>query len=342
MFKPASKRQLPETPPALGAVWFGHFGNDGLADEVVLAVKQLQPRPWLEIHSHGGQPVIAWLLELLRQQEIESRSWPQFLAEIEPPWRVAAQQLLASAPTARTAAILLDQFDGAFQRELHGIRDEARTGDNFAALSRIDSILRYASIGLHLVDPWRIVVAAAPNAGKSSLVNALAGFQRSVVAAVPGTTRDVVATRLAIDGWPVELLDTAGIRADADGLEQAGIDIARDVIDSADLCLWIVDAENPVWPEPLATPMLVVLNKCDLLETGLDDDHIEVRVSAKTGAGIHSLLGGISRKIVADPPPSGVAVPIESRQIRNLVVLRAGLAANDKAVVQRTFIELGI
>jgi tRNA modification GTPase len=150
-----------------------------------------------------------------------------------------------------------------------------------------------------------------------------------------------VATRLAIDGWPVELLDTAGLRPDADGLEQAGIDIARGVIESADLCLWVVDAENPVWPEPLATPMFVVLNKSDLLTAALDDDRIEVRVSAKTGEGIGSLLGGISRKIVADPPPGGAAVPILKRQLERIREIRTGIEANDKAAVERAFAGLG-
>jgi tRNA modification GTPase len=71
-------------------------------------------------------------------------------------------------------------------------------------------------LGRHLTRPWRVVVAGAPNVGKSSLINALAGFTRTVVTAVPGTTRDVVATAAAIDGWPVELIDTAGLRLTGD------------------------------------------------------------------------------------------------------------------------------
>src|SRR5205823_6640829 len=83
------------------------------------------------------------------------------------------------------------------------------------------------------------------NVGKSSLINALAGYQRSIVAPTPGTTRDVVRVPVALDGWPVELLDTAGLRGDAPALEAAGIEQAREQAASADLCVWVLDATVP-------------------------------------------------------------------------------------------------
>src|SRR5439155_711085 len=103
-------------------------------------------------------------------------------------------------------------------------------------------------LGRHLTNPWRVVVAGAPNVGKSSLVNALAGYARCVVSPTPGTTRDVVSTLIAVDGWPIELLDTAGLRLPGENLEQQGIALARAAVESADLCLWVIDASaSPIW-----------------------------------------------------------------------------------------------
>ena len=343
-FQPASKRPLPQQPPPVGTVWFGRFGDPSLADEVVLTVKQLEPTFWLEIHSHGGPQVVAWLIETLQRRGIEPRSWQEFLSEVEPPWRAAALQLLAQTSTARTAAILLDQVNGAFQRAVERIRDNWKASRVDAALEQIDDLLRFAPLGSHLVEPWRVVVAGAPNAGKSTLVNALAGFQRSVVAPVPGTTRDVVSTRLAIDGWPVELLDTAGIRDAATGLERAGIDAARGVVESADLCLWLVDAaaKAPVWPEKTSTPMIVVLNKCDLSGSPTQSEPADLRISAKTGQGIDQLLGRISSKLVPAPPSVGAGVPYLPPQSANLAALRAAIESRESAIVNQSLRELGI
>ena len=107
---------------------------------------------------------------------------------------------------------------------------------------------------------WR-----AANVGKSSLVNALAGYQRSVVTETPGTTRDVVSASLAIDGWPVELIDTAGQRGVADPLEEQGIARGRLAVAAADLCLWVVDVTaDPIWPDGDAGNPIRVINKSDL------------------------------------------------------------------------------
>src|SRR5438132_9586839 len=110
-----------------------------------------------------------------------------------------------------------------------------------------------------------MVNARAPNDGKSSLVNVLAGFTRSVVSPIPGTTRDVVTTRIALDGWPVELVDTAGLHDSDDALEREGMARARAVLEQADLRLWVLDASvTPIFPsEALAFDGLVI-NKMDL------------------------------------------------------------------------------
>ena len=119
---------------------------------------------------------------------------------------------------------------------------------------------------------------------------------------VAGTTRDAVSVRLAFDGWPVELTDTAGLR-DAEGLEAEGIERARRALAEADLVLWVRDASEPPVADAHGPPGLVVWNKSDLAPApGL-------AVSALTGAGIPELVAAIVRRLVAHPPPPGAAVP---------------------------------
>src|SRR5205807_1170609 len=178
------------------------------------------------------------LLEEIQRLAIVIRPWTEFVRLVEPPTRAAALEKLAHARTERTAAILLDQANGALETALKAIREQLRQRDATSARQSLDELLKFAALGQRLVEPWRVVVAGAPNVGKSSLVNALAGYQRSVVAPVPGTTRDVVTTALAFDGWPVELADTAGLRDAADELEEAGVARARATLLAADLVVW--------------------------------------------------------------------------------------------------------
>ena len=282
-FRPAGK-PLPVTP-AVGRVRFGTLGGD----EVVLAVLAADR---VEVHCHGGRQVVRLLVGLFVADGCEEVGWSE--VEFTPAGSdLRALDPLTRAPTIRTAAILLDQYHGAFAR--------ATDIPRLAALS---------PVGRHLVSPWRVAVAGPPNVGKSSLVNALAGFQRSVVAPTAGTTRDVVTVQLALDGWPVELADTAGLR-DAEGLEAAGIGRARAAAAAADLVLWVLDgsALAPDLPPPGIDPLLI-LNKTDQ-PPGWDWATLPdaVRVSAVTGAGLADLSAAVVRRLVPNPPVPGEAVP---------------------------------
>jgi tRNA modification GTPase len=218
---------------------------------------------------------------------------------------------LARAATRRTAGILLDQWYGAFDLALDAIDRSLAEDDRHGARALLSDILGRAPLGRHLTRPWRVAVAGAPNVGKSSLVNALAGYQRSVVMPTPGTTRDVVLTVLAVDGWPVELLDTAGQHSAADRLEVQGIARARSVAATADLCLWVVDVTAaPVWPDTESPNLLRILNKTDrpsVWDTAAVAD--AVSVSALAGVGLDHLCERISRRLVPEPPQPGAAVP---------------------------------
>jgi tRNA modification GTPase len=209
----------------------------------------------------------------------------------------------------------LDQYHGALGRAFQAIRSAWGRGDTEEAGRLLECLRRQAKVGRHLVAPWRVVVAGAANVGKSSLVNALAGFQRSVVAATPGTTRDVVTTLIAVDGWPVELADTAGWRETGLTLEEQGIGLARAAASRADLCLWILDASaEPVWPNLPLDRLRLIINKVDLPPAWeLDRAPEAIQVSALTGAGLLELCQAMSLWLVPESPPPGTAVPFTLR-----------------------------
>ncbi len=310
LFRPRAGAELPAEPQP-GRFWLGRLGAD-VADEVVLAVKRSEPVPWLEAHCHGGPEVVRLLAEQFQARDLVACRWEDFLRHAETdPLRAEAAIALARAPTVRTAAILLDQHHGAFAAALDEILASIDRGDISGAANRLSDLARFAPLGRHLTAPWRVTVAGAPNAGKSSLVNALAGYQRSVVAPTPGTTRDVVTVSLAIDGWPVELADTAGHRAGVEGLEESGIARAKQAAASADLCLWVLDASaEPVLPDAVTGVVRLVLNKADLPPArDLNNLRDAVRVSAQTGEGLPELCAALSRWLVPEVPEAGAAVP---------------------------------
>jgi tRNA modification GTPase len=165
------------------------------------------------------------------------------------------------------------------------------------------------------VTPWKVVIAGAPNVGKSSLMNALAGYTRSIVSPIPGTTRDVVSTMMAIDGWPVEMTDTAGIRQAPSVLEQQGVERAEDAIRGADLRLWLLDGSTePAFPEQ-PDEWKFVINKTDRLAAwDWQLARNALRISALTQAGLAELCEWISRRLVPEPPIPGEAVPVLPEQ----------------------------
>jgi tRNA modification GTPase len=149
--------------------------------------------------------------------------------------------------------------------------------------------------GERLRDGVRIVIAGAPNAGKSSLLNALADRDVAIVSEEAGTTRDVIEVHLDLAGLPVILVDTAGLRETAGKVEAEGVRRALARAEAADVVLWLVDAAAPAWEPPPALKgktAFVVVNKVDLApEMGRGRDVIPI--SVKTGQGLDRLIGAL-------------------------------------------------
>ncbi|MCS6977708.1 MAG: 50S ribosome-binding GTPase [Gemmatales bacterium] len=296
----------------------GQFGEQP-GDTVVL----VRQEGYYEVQCHGGPAITEWILEQLRRcgvQETDWREWTrrQFPRSIQ----AAAVEALSEALTLRTAAILLDQVHGALEQAVSRILDDLQAGRCESARFQLEEVLRHAEVGLHLTKPWRVVFSGRPNVGKSSLVNALLGYPRAITSPIPGTTRDVVSSLTAFDGWPVELVDTAGIREATDMIESEGVARAMQTRTAADLMVEVLDR---TCPEPLETESsrpsapavrkLTVINKADLPAAWHPSG---LSVSALTGEGLPELMQAIVAELVPYPPKPGEAVPFLGRQQESL------------------------
>jgi tRNA modification GTPase len=298
--------ELP-TDPEAGRTWLGRLGRD-VADEVVVACKTIEPQPLVEVHCHGGREVVRYLVELFVEAGIAEVTWQEFAMRTQPSLQARAGIALAQATTPRVASILLDQYRGALDGALRRVDSHLGHCSPGPALDALRELARWSPLGRHLVPGFRVVLAGPPNVGKSSLANALAGYQRSIVSATPGTTRDVVAAHLALDGWPVELSDTAGLRDAPGELERAGIDRARATLADADLVVWLMDASDPNPTSPESPDALVVVNKIDLPAAWSIPPGV-LTVSATLGQGLDTLIAAIVARLIHEVPAPGTPIP---------------------------------
>lgn len=163
-----------------------------------------------------------------------------------------------------------------------------------ATAARIDRALASAAAGRRLREGYSVVIAGPPNVGKSTLMNALAGREVAITSPLAGTTRDPIEVSLELRGYPVTLVDTAGIRDSVDPVEREGVARARRRAESADLTLWLNDGTFD--QAPIARgPTLLVRTKADRTKAGLAPaSEAEIAISAKTGAGVDQLLDAIA------------------------------------------------
>lgn len=203
-----------------------------------------------------------------------------------------------------------------------------------ALQSELRTTLFQAGQGAVLRNGLRLVIAGKPNAGKSSLLNALSGHEAAIVTDIPGTTRDVIRETISIDGLPVHIIDTAGLRESDDQVEQIGVQRAKKAIDEADHVLVVVDALD-LTNEPIEVShpnQTTVINKVDLLDQqpqGMQND-TRIYVSAKTGTGINKLKAHI--KQLAGFTQGGETLYTARR--RHITALEQAQAAVDRGLEQ--------
>ncbi len=315
-FRPLSGKPLIEAPA--DRILVGRFKtvDDDCGEEVVVCRRGAET---IEVHCHGGRTAAAKIVESLVDLGCRECRWEDHATELEDDFIAAeARTALAHARTDRTAAILLDQYNGALREAIGSIAVQLQAGRCDDAAEILTRLVAHSRLGLHLTQPWRVVIAGRPNVGKSSLINALLGYQRAIVYEQPGTTRDAVTALTAIDGWPVELIDTAGLRASDDEVERAGVELTWQQMSRADLIVLVSDASQP-WCvdderlcEGLVAPLLVH-NKSDL-PSATDDHPPGLATSALIGEGIDGLVAEIGKRLVPDPLPDHLAVPFTARQ----------------------------
>ncbi len=181
----------------------------------------------------------------------------------------------------------------------------------FAIRARLDDLRSRCSAGILLLNGVRVVIAGLPNAGKSSLMNALLRKHRAIVTEIPGTTRDVIEESVNFDGVPLRLTDTAGLRESGDLIEREGIELAKNAIRESDICLWVIDSSRGITDYDVkflrenheknhGANLIIILNKCDLQDkpeiSELASEFSDLRkifISAKTGAGLDDLKAAI-------------------------------------------------
>ncbi len=313
-------------------VLYGHvMAADGVErlDEVLVLLMQA-PRSFTaedvaEIHCHGGVMAVQRVLARVLEQPGVRRALPGEFSQRAvlngrlDLTRAEAIGDLVAARSQRAAQLAMAGVDGGIQRRIHELRErlldqlselEARVDfeedlpalDAQALLKALqsvrDELLQLVADGersVALRQGLRVALVGRPNVGKSSLLNRLSRRERAIVTDLPGTTRDLLESEIVLEGVPITLLDTAGIRSTNDAVEQLGIARSHDALASADLVVMLFDlvegwtAEDQALREqiPVAVPHLLVGNKADLSDVAAPAD---VHLSAVTGVGEAQLV----------------------------------------------------
>jgi tRNA modification GTPase len=285
----------------------------------------------LELHGHGGPVVMDMLLARVlglgaRNAQPGEFTQRAFLNDKIDLTQAEAIADLIDSGSSQAARAALRSLQGEFSVAVHSLTEavtETRMhveaaidfpeeevdflADNVlharinGAIDQCEQITAKAQQGTLLRDGMTVVIAGRPNAGKSSLLNRLAGYEAAIVTDIPGTTRDVLRERIHIDGMPLHIADTAGLREDADVVEAEGIRRAHNEMTRADRILYVIDATRTLDDEtmraelaalPQDIPVSVVLNKIDLAKTPSRYEQSRpprLHISATTGEGIDLL-----------------------------------------------------
>lgn len=290
----------------------------------------------LELQGHGGPVVMDMLIKRIlqipgirtaRPGEFSERAFMNDKLDLAQAEAIAD---LIDASSEEAAKSALKSLQGAFSNHIHTLveslihlriyveaaidfpeeeidflADGKVSADLQTIIDNLTAVRREANQGAIMREGMKVVIAGRPNAGKSSLLNALSGKESAIVTDIAGTTRDVLREHIHIDGMPLHIIDTAGLRDASDEVEKIGIERAWEEISQADRVLFMVDgtttgATDPkdIWPDfvdrlPDHMGMTVIRNKVDQTNENLGICHVNsptlIRLSAKTGEGVDAL-----------------------------------------------------
>lgn len=290
----------------------------------------------LELQGHGGPIILDLLLReitqlgvrLARPGEFSERAFLNDKLDLAQAEAIAD---LIDATTEQAARNALHSLQGAFSTRIHELVEtlihlriyveasidfpeeeidflsDGKVSTDLASIEKkLEQVFKEARQGVLVRDGMRVVIAGRPNAGKSSLLNALSGRDSAIVTSIEGTTRDVLREHIHIDGMPLHIIDTAGLRESPDEVERIGIERAWQEIQQADHVLLLVDSDktreldvNKIWPEFVAkltdpSKITLIRNKIDVTgETSglvkLENYASYIGISAATGEGMDDL-----------------------------------------------------
>ncbi|NUW69117.1 tRNA uridine-5-carboxymethylaminomethyl(34) synthesis GTPase MnmE [Vibrio coralliilyticus] len=290
----------------------------------------------LELQGHGGPVVMDMLIKRIlqipgirtaRPGEFSERAFLNDKLDLAQAEAIAD---LIDASSEQAAKSALKSLQGAFsnriqtlveslihlriyveaaidfpEEEIDFLADGKVSADLQTIIDNLTAVRKEATQGAIMREGMKVVIAGRPNAGKSSLLNALSGKESAIVTDIAGTTRDVLREHIHIDGMPLHIIDTAGLRDASDEVEKIGIERAWEEIEQADRVLFMVDgtttdATDPkeIWPDfvdrlPNNIGMTVIRNKVDQTDETLGICHVNdptlIRLSARTGQGVESL-----------------------------------------------------
>jgi len=375
---------LGEVPPARVATLrpFADAAGEPIDEGLALyfpAPHSLTGEDVLELHGHGGAVVLDVLLRRVlelgaRQAGPGEFTQRAFLNDKIDLAQAEAVADLIDSGSAQAARAALRSLRGEFSAQIHALaeailelrmwveaaidfpEEEVDFLADRALGERMDGIrARFAELsesarqGALLRDGLTLVIAGRPNAGKSSLLNRLAGYEAAIVTSTPGTTRDVLRERIEIDGLPLHILDTAGLRESPDEIEAEGIRRAHREIARADRVLYVVDASDPqalasidsdLAALPAQAGRTVVLNKID--RTGAAPSAVaggtgapaRIAVSVATGAGL-GLLREHLKDCVGFQPAADGALSARARHLDALRRARAHAEEAHRLLVER-------
>jgi tRNA modification GTPase len=314
LLKTVFQPKNPTCPYTSHKLYYGHIRHpsQGKILDEVLAVYMAAPHTYtrediVEVHCHGSFLVLQNVLELILAEGATLAAPGEFTKRAFLNGRIDLTQAEAvidvlSAKTRKGVDLAQEQLSGALYRQIDPIRkslvrmraiievaidfpdEDVEIIDHSALIVQLEqevacplhTLLDNADRGRLYREGISLVIAGLPNVGKSSLLNTILQEERALVTAIPGTTRDSIEEVIDIHGMPVRIIDTAGIRDDAGEVEELGIRRARDLINKADLILFLVDGSRPLtdgdralYEQVKHKPVLPVINKIDLCDNSV-------------------------------------------------------------------------